>query len=121
MKIGLDMRMADPEYGIGRYSLEMAKAILEADHENRYVLFVRDIMKFRKAGFEQYSNARLVKADFRHYSFAEQFAFPLTILRQQLDLMHFMNFNVPLAMLCISGFLAINIDALSTVWLCAWF
>lgn len=98
MKIGLDMRMADPEYGIGRYSLEMAKAILDADHDNRYVLFVRDVMKFRKAGFEQYSNARLVKADFRHYSFAEQFAFPLTILRQQLDLMHFMNFNVPLAM-----------------------
>ena len=96
MKIGIDLRMGDPEYGIGRYGLELTKALLECDKENRYFLFVRDVMKFRKAGFEHFSNARLVAADFRHYSFAEQFLFPLTLWRQRLDLMHFMNFNVPL-------------------------
>jgi len=96
MKIGLDMRMADPEYGIGRYSLEIAKSLLETDKKNNYILFVRDPMKFRKAGFEQYPNVRLVKADYRHYSFAEQILFPFTLWQQKLDLMHFLNFNVPL-------------------------
>ncbi len=96
MKIGIDLRMGDPEYGIGRYSFELTKALLEADKENRYVLFVRDLLKFRKLGFEQYSNARLVQADYRHYSFAEQILFPLLLWRQNLDLVHFMNFNVPL-------------------------
>jgi glycosyltransferase involved in cell wall biosynthesis len=97
MKIGIDLRMGDPEYGIGRYGLELTKALLEADKENRYVLFVRDVMKFRKAGFEHYSNARLVEANYRHYSIAEQVVFPMLLLRQDLDLMHFLNFNVPLA------------------------
>lgn len=88
--------MADPEYGIGMYSMEMAKSILEADGENRYLLFVRDPQKFRKWGFDHYPNARLVAADYRHYSFAEQTLFPALLMRHSLDLMHFMNFNVPI-------------------------
>ena len=96
MKIGLDMRMADPEYGIGRYSLEIAKALLETDKLNTYVLFVRDPMKFRKAGFEQFPNVRLVQTDYRHYSFAEQILFLFALWKQKVDLMHFLNFNAPL-------------------------
>lgn len=97
MNIGLDLRMAGEEYGIGRYSFELAQRIISLDQNNNYFLFVRDEGKFKKAGFDQKSNVTIVKADFRHYSFDEQFHFPRLIDKYNLDLMHFLNFNVPLS------------------------
>ena len=95
LKIGLDLRMAQGDYGIGRYSLELVKKILEQDRENFYYLFVRDPERFEKAGFNLYGNVRLVRASFPHYSFAEQTWFYMQLLRYRLDIVHFMNFNVP--------------------------
>jgi len=95
LRIGLDMRMTDLDYGIGRYSFELAKKILEQDRDNFYYLFVRDPQKFEKAGFNLYGNVRLVRANYRHYSVPEQTLFFLLLNRFKLDLVHFMNFNVP--------------------------
>ena len=96
MKIGLDLRMASTDYGIGRYSLELVRAILERDRKNEYVLFVRDPAVFKKSGFDLHSNITLVEANYRHYSFAEQFGFSFLLTSYNLDLTHFLNFNVPL-------------------------
>lgn len=96
MRIGLDLRMAGGDYGIGRYSLELVKKIVEADRNNYYLLFVRDIPKFRQFGLQDYPNVQLVAADFRHYSVDEQLKFPKVINHYDIDLMHFLNFNVPL-------------------------
>lgn len=96
LKIGLDLRMAEGDYGIGRYSLELAKKILEFDRGNFYYLFVRDPARFEKLGFNLYGNVRIIKADYRHYSFAEQTFFYLLLNRYRLDLVHFMNFNAPI-------------------------
>ncbi len=97
MKIGLDLRMAGESYGIGRYSFEMAKAILAADRYNSYVLFVRDAAPFVDAGLTIHANVEIVGADFRHYSVGEQVWFCRLLNEHSLDLVHFMNFNVPVA------------------------
>jgi glycosyltransferase involved in cell wall biosynthesis len=96
MRIGLDLRMAGTDYGIGRYSFELAQRIVNLDQVNHYVLFVRDLAKFKDAGFDRKKNVTLVSADFRHYSFDEQWKFKKVLDREQLDLVHFMSFNVPL-------------------------
>lgn len=94
MRIGIDLRMADQNYGIGRYALELSKGIAVLDRRNEYFLFVRDAEKLKKF-FENYQNFKLIEADFRHYSFEEQFYFPKLLRKYDLDLMHFTNFNVP--------------------------
>jgi hypothetical protein len=96
LKIGLDLRMAGTEFGIGRYGLGLTKKILEYDRDNFYYIFVRDLKYFEELGFNLYGNARLVRADYRHYSVAEQTLFYWRLMRFKLDLVHFMNFNVPI-------------------------
>jgi glycosyltransferase involved in cell wall biosynthesis len=97
MRIGLDLRMAEEDYGIGRYSFELVSKILESDRSNEYVLFVRNQNKFLQAGFDIHQNVKIVTADFAHYSFEEQLRFPSLIKSHSIDLMHFLNFNVPLS------------------------
>ncbi len=84
--------------GIGRYSLELAKNILRTDKINYYKLFVNpknsdegDIKQF-----EQFSNATIIPANIRHYSLMEQIKFWRVLNKENLDLVHFMNFNVPI-------------------------
>ena len=95
MRIGIDLRMAGLEYGIGRYSLELVRKIIELDRDNEYFLFVRDEKSFSKTNFEFRLNVNLVKADYKHYSFSEQFSFNRLLNKYNLDLVHFLNFNVP--------------------------
>jgi glycosyltransferase involved in cell wall biosynthesis len=97
MRIGLDLRMAGQSYGIGRYSFELARAILAFDRHNSYVLFVRDAAPFVEAGLTIHANVEIVVADFRHYSIGEQVWFCRLLNDHHLDLVHFMNFNVPVA------------------------
>ncbi len=96
MRIGLDLRMAAEDYGIGRYSFELAQKIISLDRNNEYYLFVRNVERFKKAGFDIHQNVHLVVADFRHYSFKEQILFPRLLDSYKLDLVHFLNFNAPL-------------------------
>lgn len=96
MRIGIDLRMSDPNYGIGRYSFELVRNILAIDPENSYILFVRNKKEVLSAFSNLPKQVELVEANFRHYSFEEQIKFPRVIKAQKLDLMHFLNFNVPL-------------------------
>ncbi len=96
MRIGLDLRMAEGDYGIGRYSFELAQNIISLDRANQYFLFVRNGEKFRNNGFNIHQNVEIVEADFRHYSFQEQIHFPRLLNSYNLDLVHFLNFNVPI-------------------------
>lgn len=96
MKIGIDLRMAGEDYGIGRYAFELAQQIVKADRNNEYVLFVRDPEKFEQAGFTFHQNIKVVRADFKHYSLSEQLLFNRMLKGYKLDLVHFTNFNVPI-------------------------
>lgn len=94
MRIGIDMRMASEENGIGRYGLELVRKILALDSENTYTLFVRDLAKFKS--YKDFDKAELVLADIPHYSLDEQTKFNDLISKYNFDLFHFLNFNVPI-------------------------
>lgn len=93
MKIAIDLRMAGGDYGIGRYGLELTRRILDLDRENSYLLLVRNPEEFSQ--YAARTNVTLVKADYAHYSMQEQFSFYLLLRKLKPDLVHFINFNVP--------------------------
>lgn len=95
MRIGIDARFYGPaSKGLGRYTQQLIKNLETCDTRNTYVIFLR------RENFDDYTpaNARFTKvcADYRWYSFAEQFIFPLVLLRARCDVVHFPHFNVPL-------------------------
>lgn len=96
MKIGIDARFygSAGRGGLGRYTAELIRELEVLDTENDYVIFLR------RENFDHYMptnrHFRKVLADFRWYSCAEQFLFPLALFRERLDLVHFPHFNVPL-------------------------
>lgn len=95
MKIGIDARFYGPRAkGLGRYNQKLLEELEKIDGANDYVVFLRrenfDEIEFRG------SNFRKVLADFKWYSWGEQFIFPWLIYRQKIDLMHFTHFNLPI-------------------------
>lgn len=98
MKIGFDFRMGGSiNAGIGRYSFELLKNMLQQNSGDKFVVFYHqqnhnpaDIKELKKLG------AELVPTNIRHYSFAEQLLLPRILNKYNLDLMHFPNFNVPM-------------------------
>jgi len=94
MKIGIDARMYGLEHaGIGRYVKNLTHHIFSIDKKNKYVLFLNN--KYYKT-LKVPKNVDKVKADIKHYSLKEQLKLPKIIESQNVDLMHFPHFNVPL-------------------------
>ncbi len=97
MRIGFDFRMGGSiNAGIGRYSFELLKALLDRNKGDEFVVFFNpnnvnagDLNELKIRG------AELIPAQYRHYSLAEQLFFPRLLKSLNLDLMHFPNFNVP--------------------------
>ncbi|MDO8489820.1 MAG: glycosyltransferase family 1 protein [bacterium] len=92
-KIGIDARMLGGGFGIGRYVQKLVEHLEIEDSENEYVIFLR------KENWDAYSpvNDRFTKvlADIPWYSWKEQVVLPYILRSQNLDLMHFPHFNVP--------------------------
>lgn len=91
--IGIDCRFAGLKAGLGRYTREITKSLLDRNDAIRYVLFVRDaeedwIKDFTKAH-------AILSAPFPHYSFSEQKYFPEIIKNADIDLLFAPHFNVP--------------------------
>ncbi len=94
-RIGIDARMYGPiGKGLGRYTQELVDNILKLDNENEYIIFLS------KDNFSKFNASRLnvkkVLADVRWYTFKEQIVMPFLIWRENIDLMHFPHFNVPI-------------------------
>lgn len=82
--------------GIGRYVENLVEELLKQDKENEYVLFVRneeseEIENLKIKNYE----LKIVEANIDHYSLNEQVLLPRIIKKQNVDLMHFPHFNVP--------------------------
>lgn len=97
MRVGIDARLYGPKVGgggLGRYVEQLVNELQEADHENRFVLFLKrenfDACRVTNPLFEK----RL--ADIHWYSLAEQSRLPGIIDAEKLDLVHFPHWNVPL-------------------------
>jgi len=93
MKILIDGRLYGLENaGLGRYLINLVTELVKIDRKNNYVLLLR------KKYFDSLSlpvNWKKVLADYRHYSFAEQFILPGIIKKENPDLVHFPHFNIP--------------------------
>jgi glycosyltransferase involved in cell wall biosynthesis len=98
MKIGIDCRIYSSKFtGIGRCTYELVKHLIRINNElenpNQLVLF------FNNPEFNDFlppPNTKKILVNAKHYSFKEQFTFNKIIKRENLDLMHFPHFNVPI-------------------------
>lgn len=94
MRIGIDARLYSPRFGgIGRYTQELIDHLARIDQENEYILF------FNEDDYSQYlaPNARFGKrrVTAKKDTLQEQTAFVKDLHREQLDVMHFTNLDVP--------------------------
>lgn len=93
MKIGLDLRMIRGGSGIDRYITELSHEILNHDSNNEYVLFFRD--EKQADNYKKYGH-KIVVTGIAHYSILEQIELPFILNKENLDLVHFPHFNVPM-------------------------
>jgi len=91
-RIGIDARLWN-QTGVGRYIRNLVRQLEKLDTTNEYVLF------FRKAEFDsvELSSENFHKrlADIPWHSIAEQKSFPKLLEKENLDLVHFPYFSVP--------------------------
>ncbi len=97
MRIGIDCRMLGPEQGgIGRYIEQLVLQLSGIDTENEYILFMRPenvaALKINSKNF----NYQTVITPIYWYSWQEQLFFKKIITEQNLTIMHFPHWNVPL-------------------------
>lgn len=97
--IGIDIRLIGTRHGgIGRYVQELLPKILAQGLEHNFTLFYNKDFSADKLFSDLQKNPRvkLVECNIRHYSWREQWHFANLLNKQNLDLIHFPNFNVPI-------------------------
>ncbi len=94
MKIGIDARFWN-QTGIGRYTRNLIKELQKIDKKNEYTLFIKSSDKTSIKKDVKNKNFKLTVADINWHSLKEQFVFPKIIYKENLDLMHFPYFSVP--------------------------
>lgn len=99
MKIGIDCRMFSSNFtGIGRYTHELVKELIKINDKNNFnnsiTLFFNDpeYSKYKP----QSPNVKKILVNAKHYSFAEQTRFLRILLKEELDIMYFPHFNIPI-------------------------
>ena len=95
MKIGIDARLWN-ESGVGRYIRNLVFELTKIDKKNEYVLFVRGEDESGIKNHELGKNWKVVPVNIRWHTLAEQVQFPSIINKENVDLMHFPYFSVPI-------------------------
>ena len=95
MKIGIDARLWS-QTGVGRYIRNLVSVLHKIDSSNEYVLFclTSDVSSIKHKVSS--SKWKLTPSDIRWHTIKEQFKFLQIINKENLDLMHFTYFSVPL-------------------------
>jgi glycosyltransferase involved in cell wall biosynthesis len=93
MRIGIDARFWN-ETGVGRYIRNLVAQLSVIDTENSYVLFMREAD--RELFKPEKSRWTVVSTDIHWHSLSEQLHFPQILDRQNLDVMHFPYFSIPI-------------------------
>lgn len=93
MKILIDARLyGSKNTGNGRYTENLVENLSKIDSKNSYIILLR---KDDFASLVLPSNWQKILADFKHYTFEEQFKLPSLISKYRPDVVHFPHFNVP--------------------------
>ena len=101
MRIGIDCRIYSSRFtGIGRYTHEIVDRIIGLNNKltkpHQLILFFNNPeYKNGEAVFRSLKNVKTILVNAKHYSLAEQFTFLKKLNAQNLDLVHFPHFNVP--------------------------
>jgi glycosyltransferase involved in cell wall biosynthesis len=94
MRIGIDGRLWG-QTGVGRYIRNLTIELQKIDEKNNYVLFVRS-NDYEDAKKEITNNRwQIVRANVKWHSLKEQFELPIIFNKENLDLLHFPYFSVP--------------------------
>lgn len=98
MKIGIDARLWN-QTGVGRYIRNLVINLQRIDKKNDYVLFVRsedqkDVRSQIKSDFAQ-AKFKVQNCDIKWHSIKEQILFSNVLNRENLDLVHFPYYSVP--------------------------
>jgi glycosyltransferase involved in cell wall biosynthesis len=93
MRIGIDARLWN-ETGVGRYIRNLVWQLQELDKINTYVLFVDKSIKKQELRIKE--NWNIVETDIRWHTLEEQRKFPKVLEKENLDLVHFPYFSVPI-------------------------
>lgn len=93
MRIGIDARLYN-QTGVGRYIRNIISQLESIDNVNEYYVYLRK-SEFRALKF---NNPKFQKKllDVKWHSFLEQIIAPLKFYRDNIDVMHFPYFNVPI-------------------------
>ena len=91
MKIGIDGRFWN-ESGVGRYVRNLVWELEKIDKKNSYVLFTSNKNQPKLKN----PNWKIVTTDIHWHSIEEQIKLPQLINKENLDLMHFPYFSVPI-------------------------
>lgn len=94
--MGIDIRLWN-ETGVGRYTRNLVKFLLSIDQVNEYVLFAKsnDLFDIHSLLGEETNKWKIVKTDIHWHSLKEQLYFPKILNNENLDLMHFPYFSIP--------------------------
>lgn len=94
MRIGIDARLWN-ETGVGRYTRNLVRELVSVDRKNEYILFVLEKDK-KDFQFLTSPKFQIREANIRWHSLQEQLAFPQVLQKENLDLVHFPYFSVPI-------------------------
>ncbi len=92
MKIGIDARFWS-QTGVGRYIREIVGELAKLDDQNEYVVYLM-AEDFDKVNLS--ANFKKVKTAIRWHTLSEQVVLPILYLREKLDVLVVLNFNVPI-------------------------
>ncbi|PKM91435.1 hypothetical protein CVU82_02460 [Candidatus Falkowbacteria bacterium HGW-Falkowbacteria-1] len=96
-RIGIDARFYGPfAKGLGRYTQEIVDNIIKIDKDNKYIVFLGKNNFDELVLGDEDDNVSKVLVDIKWYTLKEQLLFPFYIWRENLDLIHFTHFNVPI-------------------------
>lgn len=95
MRIGIDGRLWN-ETGVGRYIRNLVWELQDLDKKNEYVLFVKKGIKNHESRIMGNGRWKVVETDVHWHSMNEQVAFPQVLYKENLDLMHFPYFSLPI-------------------------
>lgn len=100
MRIGIDARFYGPiGKGLGRYTQEVVDNIIKITSSNEGAVF-NYVIFLSSENYDEFTseeeNIKKVKLNIGWYGFKEQILMPFYIYKENLDLMHFPHFNVPI-------------------------
>lgn len=99
-RILIDGRFIGVGDSIARYVLEMLDGILKIDDKSEYTLLIRPVGRPKLRAYPELmkaKNLKIVELDIPHYSMSEQTKLIKYLDTEQFDLVHFTQFNHPVA------------------------